>query len=1091
MNAKRMKATLLTAIFILSIFVVAIPVSAVEGKIWYVDDDLVQYPLAEFTTIQAAINAADSGDTILVHPGTYNPVSTIVIDTNNLVLQGPQANVDPRPSEGSSRTAGSASEAIIDGSVYALGKIIEVDADNVVINGFEIKSGIKDMIRQSNPHSGTTVRYNIIHDGLGDEGVQLKECANGIMEYNYVYDIAHPGDALNFADSTNGAIRFNEVYDIGSENAAIYVYGSTDMEIVGNLVYHVTQNDGIKLGAKGGGDASKTGGLIKDNVVHDTEQDGITVYMSGVTVEGNEVYNSRSENGAIYVAYAVSDITIRSNNVHDNVLDPVTKWGGKAAGILIGTAVDASTVTIKFNNIYNNEPFGITNKAADLLDATHNWWGDSSGSGHASNLGGLGDGVSDNIDYSPWLDATFGTTPRTYHVNPTGTIQSAINAADSGDTILVHPGTYAENLVIEKAITLKSNEFESTGTVTKDTTLINAGGGAESKGIHITANGVTVQGFTIYNYENGVKVESTATIDNNIIYNTGVMGYLTGFNPRGIDVYLTQASAAFVTITNNEIYDNVRGGPAYWKDAGRGISVYSDVSGTASEVLIDNNEIYGSDQRGISLAHLPATITNNYIHDIGIHVANDNNNEFIDGIVLFYNKGTVLVQDNRIESIGHGNLLTSAGIYLFAIPRYYGPGYYGSITINSNNISTASELVGILINSNNGVTYDVFITNNIISESTGAYSGLMLINRASGVGYVDSIEGNTITGNSRGIWLTAMAVGSLRFNNIYDNTGFGVEVATDYPTPPVDATLNWWGDPSGPSGVGLGSGDSVSAMVDYNPWLGASLTAAKSEEVTGTDTVEALEEADIEVDYTVTEPTSIIVASYEENPQEGFTNDAGKYYDVYVEDHTVVTSLNLKFYYTDADLGGREESTLSMLWHDESSWKPVSHQTLHTVSDVSGYSGYIEVLVTSTTYPNLSDMSGTPFGFEGEWPEVAEERVELSVSGEVIVEAAEDVTYVYASMGDTAEITVEMDLAGYHGDIYFTLYKKVDGGLAYIDEIRTVYGIELKGSRTASWVVDQAPGNYVIWINIDLMEKVQLTGLDEALHIGPIEVVIS
>lgn len=35
----------------------------------------------------------------------------------------------------------------------------------------------------------------------------------------------------------------------------------------------------------------------------------------------------------------------------------------------------------------------------------------------------------------------------------------------------------------------------------------------------------------------------------------------------------------------------------------------------------------------------------------------------------------------------------------------------------------------------------------------------------------------------------------------------------------LDATPNWWGDSSGPSGVGSGEGDNVSENVDYNPWL--------------------------------------------------------------------------------------------------------------------------------------------------------------------------------------------------------------------------------------------------------------------------------
>ncbi len=207
-----------------------------------------------YCTIQAAIDAATTSDTVNVAAGTYNPTSTIIINKDNIVLQGPQADVDPRPSQESTRTAGSESEAVIDGSTGELGVIIKIDADNVVINGLEVKSGTGDMIRQDNLRSGAVVKYCIIHDGRGDEGVQLKKSTSGILEYNYVYDIAFPGDALNISGgSSGGKIRYNEVYDIGSQNAAIYVYDSTNMEIVGNLVYHVTQNDGIKLGTKGGG----------------------------------------------------------------------------------------------------------------------------------------------------------------------------------------------------------------------------------------------------------------------------------------------------------------------------------------------------------------------------------------------------------------------------------------------------------------------------------------------------------------------------------------------------------------------------------------------------------------------------------------------------------------------------------------------------------------------------------------------------------------------------------------------------------------------------------------------------------------------
>ena len=53
--------------------------------VYYVDDDLVEYPNADFTHIQDAIDAANPGGGytyIWVAPGSYGPTNTAVFDPN-------------------------------------------------------------------------------------------------------------------------------------------------------------------------------------------------------------------------------------------------------------------------------------------------------------------------------------------------------------------------------------------------------------------------------------------------------------------------------------------------------------------------------------------------------------------------------------------------------------------------------------------------------------------------------------------------------------------------------------------------------------------------------------------------------------------------------------------------------------------------------------------------------------------------------------------------------------------------------------------------------------------------------------------------
>jgi hypothetical protein len=188
-----------------------------------------------------------------------------------------------------------------------------------------------------------------------------------------------------------------------------------------------------------------------------------------------------------------------------------------------------------------------------------------------------------------------------------GTIQGALDAAQQGDTVLVSPGTYPENLVIGKAVSLRSTGGARDTVIDGRHTaavIIARGTGTER---------VTISGFTITNgfhgdafQAGGIYLESVIAViaDNVIRNNSGCLG-------SGIST-----TTAAVTIERNRIADNPQDPACNGADGG---GMFLNGDGAAPSRVANNivsGHRIGGRGAGIAVqAHTNLTIQGNLITD--------------------------------------------------------------------------------------------------------------------------------------------------------------------------------------------------------------------------------------------------------------------------------------------------------------------------------------------------------------------------------------------------------------------------------------------------------------------------------------------
>lgn len=188
------------------------------------------------------------------------------------------------------------------------------------------------------------------------------------------------------------------------------------------------------------------------------------------------------------------------------------------------------------------------------------------------------------------------------------TIQAAIDAAVTGDVILITPGTYYENLVLaNKTVTLSSLYYLTGDRKYISNTILNG----QKRGPVIQVKSsvgpeTTIKGLSIVNGTDGVQANAILNIiDNHISLNEDGIDYTdSGGILRGnliennSDDAVDFDEATDVLVENNILRNN--------RDDGIEIRLH-EYSGPDLQIKIRNNQIYNNNSDGIQLIGYPNT----------------------------------------------------------------------------------------------------------------------------------------------------------------------------------------------------------------------------------------------------------------------------------------------------------------------------------------------------------------------------------------------------------------------------------------------------------------------------------------------------
>jgi parallel beta-helix repeat protein len=384
--------------------------------------------------------------------------------------------------------------------------------------------------------------------------------------------------------------------------------------------------------------------------------------------------------------------------------------------------------------------------------------------------------------------------------SPCATVNYAISQATAGDTISVGAGTYAEAVVVNKAVTITGAGVA--------TTVFNGGGAnpgtgsgevlqyppnppapALNVGFTIVASSVTISDLTVRNY--GLHGIQGNAPQSNVTLTRLNASYNGWANNGGRGIFFGSEGSVAVDWTNVTISDST---------ARQNRLVGIDVNvGTNTGVTISGNTAIDNGDSGITLAGAAnGSVSNNIV---------TNNGRF--GIEIRNPSGPVTVDGNTVRA-SNDDTLAAPDRWPAAVAQL---GWdLGGIVIYSRGVGEGQAT------SPTGVT----VTNNSVAGYLQATSGAPGVGQGHGI--VLEGTGHTVSGNSLFHNDVAIQLQSGQVSNTTSTDGFdrgnaatavdatvsgnaicanrlaGLRVVGASATAPYPFGSNWWGTTAGPIG---------------------------------------------------------------------------------------------------------------------------------------------------------------------------------------------------------------------------------------------------------------------------------------------------